>query len=117
MTYRYESDDLSQRCDEILAWCKTGIYEGTALQKMADDLEAHGMDFHLSPLRTAEQRTIKEALELVADLRTATPHLDDVSEPEPPLEDIVFRYYRPYFDHEKSVALTAEYFAKLRGAA
>lgn len=117
MPYRYESDDLSQRCDEILMWRKTGIYEGTALQKMADDLEAHGMDFHLSPIRTAEERTIKEALELVADLRTATPQFDGVSEPEPPLEDIVFRYYRPYFDHDESVALTTEYFAKLRGDA
>jgi hypothetical protein len=115
MPYRYESDDLSQRCDEILAWRKTGIYEGTALQKMADDLEAHGMDFHLSPIRTAEERTIKEALELVADIRRARPHLDGVSGPEPSLADIVFQYYQPHFGTEKSDALTVEYFAKLRG--
>lgn len=56
-------DDLAKRCDEILSWRKTGIYEGDALAHFA---ERYQEDISLPPIRRAEQETIREALELCA---------------------------------------------------
>lgn len=104
--------NLSTRCDEILSWRKTGIYEGDALQDLGDRLEAEGAPIVHSPIRTAEEVTIKEALELVADLADRRPDLGATS-PEPSLFDIVFQYYQPNFGTKEASIMTDAYFAAL----
>lgn len=67
-------NDLAIRCDEILSWKKTGIYEGSALQTLADELERQDRDTHISPILSAEKVTIDQALEFTAS-SLATPDL------------------------------------------
>ncbi|ARK07551.1 hypothetical protein LAV_00176 [Sphingobium phage Lacusarx] len=105
--------NLSTRCDEILAWRKTGIYEGTELQKLADQIEASGRPIPLSPIRAAEEETIKEVLSLIADITTRRPHFSGITTAEPDLADIVFGYYQPHFGTSKATMMTALYFTEL----
>lgn len=58
--------DLAQRCREILAWRRTGRYEGEALADMAKQWPDTGSE--PSPIRNAEDATIREALAYCANL-------------------------------------------------
>ena len=63
---REAAGSLAKRCDEILSWRKTGIYEGTELAEFAARAGRVDDGSDPGPYRWAEDATIREALEVCA---------------------------------------------------
>lgn len=63
---REAAGSLAKRCDEILSWRKTGIYEGTELAAFAARAGRVDDGSEPGPYRWAEGATIREALEACA---------------------------------------------------
>lgn len=63
---REAAGSLAKRCDEILSWRKTGIYEGTELAAFAERAGRVDDGSEPGPYRWAEDATIREALEICA---------------------------------------------------
>lgn len=55
--------DLALRCREIADWRRTGRYEGTELQRMADSLDDQSIED--PPIARAELATVREVLRFV----------------------------------------------------
>ena len=60
----FGGSDLPARCREIVEWRRSGRYEGTVLQRMADGLEDQSEED--PPLARAELQTIREVLRFAA---------------------------------------------------
>ena len=68
------SDDLKERCREILEWKKTGILPGEALRTRARELRTKLQDsFDMGQvLHMAEQATFRELMEVVVGVNKET---------------------------------------------
>jgi hypothetical protein len=60
----FDGSDLPARCREIVQWRRSGRYEGTVLQRMADGLDDQSEED--PPLARAELQTIREVLRFAA---------------------------------------------------
>lgn len=61
--------DLALRCREIAEWRRTGRYEGTELQRMADTLEDQSLED--PPIARAELATVREVLRFVGSFASS----------------------------------------------